>query len=96
MQKYRADSFETQSDGGKVWFADWMGGATISKIENCRLESMAGEMRRTVYITGEPDTWFSTPAVCKIAGCRVRGYITGDDNRQIVFRHCVGAAAEAR
>ena len=86
-QKYRADSFETQSDGAIVWFADWMGGATLSKIENCRLENLEGDMRRTVVITGEPDTWFSTPAECSIAGVKVRGYITGDGNGQIVFRH---------
>jgi hypothetical protein len=49
---------------------------------------MAGDMRRTVYVTGEPDTYFSIPAVCSVAGCRVRGYLTGDDNGNYVFRHC--------
>lgn len=86
-QKFRADSFETQSDGAKVWFADWMGGATISKIENCRLENLVGDMRRTVVITGDPDSYFSTPAECSIGGSKVRGYITGDGEGRIVFRH---------
>lgn len=91
-QKYRADSFETQSDGAKVWFANWMGGATISKITNCRAINLHGEPRVTAYITGEPDTWFSTPAKIRYAGKTLNGYITGDDTGyergQIVFHHC--------
>ena len=87
MQKYRADTNKTQSDGAKLWFAQWMGGPTLAKINNCRLESLQGDMRRTVYITGEPDTWFSLPAICKIAGCRVKGYVTGDDDGNMIFRH---------
>ncbi len=87
MQKYRADECKRQDDGAKVWHANWIGGPMISKIENCRLVTLAGDMRRTVYITGEPDTWFSIPAVCKIQGCRVRGYVTSDDMGLLVFRH---------
>lgn len=78
MQKYRADSSVPQSDESIQWFADWMGGPSLSKIHNCRL-NMAGDMRRTVYITGEPDTFFSQPAICKIQGCRVNGFVSGDD-----------------
>ena len=89
MQKYRADTSKTQNDGAKLWFAQWMGGPTLSKINDCRLESLQGNMTRTVYITGEPDTWFSQPAVCKIASCRVKGYVTGDDNGNLVFRHTI-------
>lgn len=88
MQRYRSDTSRSQSDGATLWFAEWMGGPTLSKIDNCRLDGLAGDMRRTVYITGEPDTYFSIPAVCKIQGCRVRGYVTGDGNGEYVFRHC--------
>jgi hypothetical protein len=88
MQKYRADKSKVQQDGAKLWFADWIGGPTLSKIENCRYENMHGDMRGTVYITGEPDTFFSQPAVTSIKGCRVRGYVTSDDDGNIVFRHC--------
>ena len=88
MQKYRADTAAPQKDGAIVWRADWLGGPTVSKIVNCAIESMAGDMRRTVYVTGEPDTWFSIPAICKIQGCRIRGYITGDGAGNLVFRHC--------
>lgn len=87
MQKYRADRSETQADGASVWYADWIGGPTLAKIENCSLANLAGDMRRTVYITGEPDTFFSIPAVCSLAGCRVRGYVTGDGDGCLVFRH---------
>lgn len=88
MQKYRADICQNQKDGAKVWLAEWLGGPSMAKIENCRLENLVGNMRRTVYITGEADSYFSMPAVCKVAGRRIRGYVTGDDEGNIVFRHC--------
>lgn len=86
MQKYRADTSRPQDDGAVLWFAEWMGGPTLSKIANCRLDLAGGDWRRTVYITGEPDTWFSVPAICKIKGCRVKGYVTTDDDG-MMFRH---------
>lgn len=88
MQKYRADLSEVQSDGARVWRSSTFGGGRpLAKIENCLLENLEGGMRRTVYTTGEPDTWFSVPAVTKIQGCRVRGYITTADSGNLVFRH---------
>ena len=86
MQKYRADTSETQSDGAVIWRTQWVGGPSLAKISNCRLSELAGDMRRTVYITGEPDTFFSIPAVCKLQGCRVKGYVTSEDGN-LVFRH---------
>ena len=89
MLKYRADIKRTQPDGAVQWFSDWIGGPSLAKIDNCRLANLVGNMRRTVYITSEPDTWFSQPAVCKIMGCRVIGYVTvdtSDDDGNIVFR----------
>lgn len=90
MLKYRADTAERHKDGSVAHYARWMGGPTLAKIDNCRLDNLAGDMRRTVYVTGEADTFFSIPAVCKLGGCRVRGYITGsgDDDGSYVFRHC--------
>ncbi len=87
MQKYRADVSEKQADGAVIWSARWMGGKMLAKIENCLLADMAGDMRRTVYTTGGPDTYFSIPAACSLAGCRVRGYVTCDDEGALVFRH---------
>jgi hypothetical protein len=86
LQKYRSDTARAQPDGATVWSADWMGGTTVSKIENCRLINLEGDMRRTVYITGDPDSFFSTPAACKIQGATVKGYVTGDDGN-LVFHH---------
>ena len=86
--KYRSDEYRRQGDGAKLWHANWIGGPSLSKIENCRLENLQGNMRRTVYITGDADSFFSIPAVCKIAGCSVRGYVTSDNDGALVFRHC--------
>lgn len=88
MQKYRADESTIQPDGAIVWHANWIGGPSLSRINNCLLANMAGDMRRTVYITGEADSYFSIPAVCNLAGRRIRGYVTGDDSGNLVFRHC--------
>lgn len=76
-QKYRADRSETQDDNSICWFADWMGGPTLSKINNCRIDGT--DARLTVYITGEADSWFSIPASTRKRGKYVRGYITSDD-----------------
>jgi hypothetical protein len=88
MQKYRADYSKPQLDGSTCWHANWFGGPTLARINNCRLDSMAGDMRRAVYITGEADTYYSIPATCRLHGCTVRGYITGDGDGSLVFRHC--------
>jgi hypothetical protein len=87
MQRYRADHSAPQADGALVWYSEWMGGRSLAKVTNCRIESLSGDMRRTVYVTGEPDTFFSIPAVCRIAGCRVTGYVTVDGEGNRVFRH---------
>lgn len=87
MSRYRCDKSEKQADGAVLWFAEWMGGPTLSKIVNCRVD-LVGDMRRTVEITGEPDTMFSIPARTKIGGKHVNGYVTGDDDRNLVFRVC--------
>lgn len=83
--RYRCDEYTAQPDGSLAWYAKWMGGPSLAKIENCQLANLAGDMRRTVTITGEPDTWFSQPAECSIAGCRVKGYVTDDDSGNMVF-----------
>jgi len=85
--RYRCDTAHTQPDGAMAWYAEWMGGPSLAKVENCRLINLQGEMRRTVTITGEPDTWFSQPAECSIAGVKVRGYVTGDNEGNFVFEH---------
>lgn len=78
LQKYRADISRENADGSKSWFARWMGGDSLAKIENCRIHDF--DARRMVYVTGEPDTYFSQPAACKVKGATVKGYLTGDDS----------------
>lgn len=87
LQKYRADTSEIQPDGATCWHTEWMGGRPYAKIQNCRFESLSGEPRVTAYVQGEPDTWFSIPAKCHYRGVIVNGYLTGDGESNIVFRH---------
>lgn len=86
LQKYRADKAgEAQSDGATPWFCEWMGGPTLALIRNAPTEWGP----RTVYLTGEPDTFFSIPAAVTVKGHVVRGYITTDDRSgaaEYVFR----------
>jgi hypothetical protein len=86
MLKYRADKSEYNRDGSISWYTAWMGGPSLSKIENCRTD-LAGDSRVTAFIQGDADTFFSIPAVCSYRGCRVRGYVTGDDDGPL-FRVC--------
>lgn len=88
LAKIRSDVSEKQADGAIVWSAQWMGGLSLAKIENCRLENLVGDMRATVYIQGGPDTYFSIPAKCYLFGKVVTGYVTGDGEGNSVFRHC--------
>lgn len=83
LQKYRADTSLPQSDGATLWFAEWMGGPSLSKIVNCRIDSHPG-LRLTVYITGDPDTYFSQPAATRRRGKYVAGFITRD-NGGVIF-----------
>lgn len=87
MCKYRCDKSKKQADGAIAWYAEWMGGLLLAKIENCRLANIVGDMRRTVAILGEPDSYFSQPAECSIAGVKIRGYVTRDGEGNLVFRH---------
>jgi hypothetical protein len=87
LAKYRSDfADQPQKDGAVVCHSRWMGGTPISRVDNCRLANMAGDMRATVYVQGEPDTYFSIPAKCYLRGVVVNGYLTSDDD-DIVFRH---------
>lgn len=83
LQKYRADYSEKQADGSVRWFTKWLGGPSLAKIENCQIHQ--SDIRRTVYITGEPDTYFSQPAACRMKGKTAKGYITGDDSGALIF-----------
>lgn len=87
LQKYRADKpGETQPDGATPWYCHWMGGPTLALVRNCRLDTHPAIAPRTVYVRGEPDTWFSVPAACVYKRRTITGYLTTDDAGQYVFR----------
>ena len=86
LQKFRADKAgNKQLNGGTPFYANWMGGPTLALIRDCKIENI-DLLPRTVYVRGEPDTWFSIPAACVSKGKTITGYITTDDNREYVFR----------
>ncbi len=86
LQKFRADEMDAPDANGAVkCYARWMGGPSLSVIRNC--PTMAGP--RTVYIQGEPDTFFSQPAACRVQGKDYRGWITMEDgNIYFFFQGC--------
>ena len=74
IQKYRFDTTGTQETNGSIpLYTQWMGGPSLAGIRNCPCDDGA---RRTVYITGEPDTWFSLPAAVSVKGKRRKGFVT--------------------
>lgn len=79
--RYRRDYSERQLDGSHCWYARWMGGRTLAAVTNCDVRPGGREMglRYSVEVTGEPDTWFSIPAVTRIGGKRITGYLTYND-----------------
>lgn len=87
LRKYRADiTGPVQSNGGVPCYAKWMGGRTLALIRNCKIENTELSPR-TVYVRGEPDTYFSIPAACNGPKRKtITGYITTDDNGEYVFR----------
>ncbi len=90
LQKYRADEQRPADANGAIeCYTNWMGGPTLALVRNC--PTPFGP--RTVYVRGEPDTWFSVPAACKYRGRTITGYLVHsreEDNRDlhegIVFR----------
>lgn len=81
LQKYRADEKGSECSNGAIpWYSMWMGGPSLALIRNC--PTPWGP--RTVYVRGEPDTWFSIPAACEIRmhgkRHRITGYFTWKDS----------------
>lgn len=75
LQKFRADTSDTAPNGAIVWRTSWIGGPTLAKVANC--PTAFG--RRTVYLTGHPDTYFSVPAACTFRGRTIRGWLGIED-----------------
>lgn len=98
LQKYRADKAgDKQANGATPYYALWMGGPTLALVRQCPVVNSTCITPRTVYVTGEADTWFSIPAACRYLGRTIRGYLTTDDSGETVFRiHTDGPGYVAR
>lgn len=85
MQKFIASEPFMFANGAIGWRPggpfDCLG--PYAKVQNCPIHGT--ELRRTCYATGYADTYFSVPAVCKVRGQRVTGYLTLGDGA-ISFR----------
>ncbi len=76
IQKYRADEAGTPDANGAVpYYTRWMGGPSLALIRNC--PTPFGP--RTVYISGEPETYFSQPAKVIYQKKTISGYIMQKD-----------------
>lgn len=80
LQRYRIDETGKAEPNGSVpLYSDWRGGPSLAAIRNCPVD-IAGEPRRMVYVTAEPDTYFSQPAACCLFGIDVKGILMhGED-----------------
>lgn len=79
LQKYRFDrTHDAMPNGSRPVYSEWLGGPSLAGIRNCPIDVVGAEPR-TVYVTGEPDTFFSVPAVCRLFGFAVRGFLYSED-----------------
>lgn len=86
MQKFIAREPFQFSNGAVGWRPggpfDCLG--PWAKVQNCPIHGT--ELRRTCYATGYADTYFSIPAVTRVKGKRVTGYLTQTDAGGAEFR----------
>ena len=96
LQKYRADfAGEKQSNGATPHYTRWVGGPSLALVRDCPCENDPTLTPRTVYITSEPDTYFSIPAACRSRGKTVRGYLTSRDGDFVFHRYLPWLTGEA-
>jgi hypothetical protein len=74
--KFRVDAEETNEHGQTIGHTHWMGGPSLARIKGAVCDD---GIRRTAYITGEPDTWFSIPARVNVGKRSVRGWLGCED-----------------
>jgi hypothetical protein len=74
--KFRVDTEEVNEHGQTVGYTRWMGGPTLARIIGAVCDD---NQRRTAYITGEPDTFFSVPARVNVGKRSVSGWLGVDD-----------------
>ena len=80
LQKLRADIMgATEHNGSVPYYAKWLGGPSLALIRNCPVHTCIPDAPiepRTVYISGEPDSYTTQPAACKYKGKTLHGFIT--------------------
>jgi hypothetical protein len=74
--KFRVDTEEVNQHGQTVGYTRWMGGPTLARIIGAVCDD---NQRRTAYITGEPDTFFSVPARVYVGKRSVSGWLGVED-----------------
>lgn len=74
--KFRVDTEEVNEHGQTVGYTLWMGGPTLARIIGAVCDD---NQRRTAYITGEPDTFFSVPARVNVGKRSVSGWLGVED-----------------
>lgn len=74
--KYRIDTEEENQHGQVIGYTLWMAGKTLARIRNCR----HGDRTVTAYITGEPTTFWTTPARINVGKRSITGHLTCEDN----------------
>lgn len=80
LQKFRADTQGAKCKNGSIpFFTEWLGGPTLSLIKNCPINA-PDISTRTVYITGEANTYFSIPAAITFKRKTIKGFVTCDEN----------------
>ena len=73
MRYYPDPKNTTKYPDGSILFRTPAPFSSVAKVENCLCPD---GRRRTVWATGEPDTFFSIPAIVKVRGKNVSGYLT--------------------
>lgn len=77
LKKYRFDEVGApQANGAIPIYSRWMGGTPLAGVKDCPCPD---GVRRTAYVQGEPDTYFSQPAAVSIKGKRINGYLSMSD-----------------
>lgn len=74
--KFRVDTEETNIYDQTIGRTVWMGGRTLARVKGAICDD---GQRRTAYVTGEPDTWFSVPARVNVGKRSVTGWLGCED-----------------
>jgi hypothetical protein len=75
--KFRVDAEEENEHGQTIGRTHWIGGPSLARVKGAVCDD---GQRRTAYVTGEPDTFFSIPARVNVGKRSVSGWLGCEDN----------------